>query len=222
MRFRSFVPLVLSLLLFVSSSAAVAAKKEGGAVRVAVLGDSLTAGLGLSASQAFPARLQAALRARGLNVRVANAGVSGDTTAGGLARLDWTLAGRPQLVIVELGGNDALRGLPPAEAYANLDAILTRLQKAGVQALLAGMRAPRNLGSQYYNSFNAIYPRLARKHKVPLYPFFLAGVVGNPALNQADGIHPNVKGVAVIVRRILPLVLRTIERLGRRAQGGLP
>jgi acyl-CoA thioesterase-1 len=208
---RSFIGLLLGLLLLAPAPAAKAA--TGAPLRITVLGDSLTAGLGLSASQDFPSRLEAALRAHGLDVSVANAGVSGDTTAGGLARLDWTLAGKPQLVIVELGGNDALRALPPSEAYANLDAILSGLKKAKVPALLAGMRAPRNLGREYYNSFNAIYPRLARKHRVPFYPFFLAGVVGDPALNQADGIHPNAKGVAVIVRRILPLVVKTIEKM---------
>jgi acyl-CoA thioesterase-1 len=212
MLLRSSIRLLVCLLFFAPAPAALAAAK-GSPLRIAVLGDSLTAGLGLSASEAFPARLEAALRARGLDVAVANAGVSGDTTAGGLARLGWTLSGHPQLVIVELGANDALRGLPPKEAFANLDAILTQLKKAGVQAILTGMRAPRNLGPEYYNSFNAIYPRLARKHDVPLYPFFLAGVVGDPALNQADGIHPNSRGVAVIVRRILPLVLKTIERM---------
>jgi len=214
---RSFIGLLLCLLLFTAVPAARGA--AGAPLRITVLGDSLTAGLGLSASQAFPAQLQAALRARGFKVSVANAGVSGDTTAGGLARLDWTLAGKPQLVIVELGGNDALRALPPSEAFANLDAILTRLKKAKVQTLLAGMRAPRNLGREYYNSFYAIYPRLARKHRVPFYPFFLTGVIGNPALNQSDGIHPNAKGVTVIVRRILPLVIKTIEKMeaaGRR------
>ena len=214
MLLRASIRLLVCLLLF-APAPAVRAAGGGAPLRIAVLGDSLTAGLGLSASEAFPARLEAALRARGLDVAVANAGVSGDTTAGGLARIDWTLAGNPRLVIVELGGNDALRGLSPKEAFANLDAILTRLKKAGVQAILAGMRAPRNLGPEYYNSFNAIYPRLARKHDVPLYPFFLAGVLGDPALNQADGIHPNARGVAVIVRRILPLILRTLERMER-------
>jgi len=182
-------------------------------LRITVLGDSLTAGLGLAAAETFPTQLEKALRRQGLKVDVANAGVSGDTTAGGLARLDWTLADDPQLVIVELGANDALRGLSPDEAAANLDAILTRLKQKGVPALLIGMRAPRNLGPDYYNSFNAIYPRLAGKHDVPLYPFFLDGVVGNPALNQTDGIHPNPQGVAVIVKRILPLVLQTIGQM---------
>jgi len=201
------VSLLLTGLLPAAATAATDAP-----LRITVLGDSLTAGLGLAAAETFPSQLETALRRQGLNVNVANAGVSGDTTAGGLARLDWTLADDPQLVIVELGANDALRGLSPDEAAANLDAILTRLAQKGVPALLIGMRAPRNLGPDYYNSFNAIYPRLAGKHDVPLYPFFLDGVVGNPTLNQADGIHPNRQGVAVIVKRILPLVLQTIEQ----------
>ena len=179
-------------------------------LRIAVLGDSLSAGYGLTAEEAFPAQLQKALGARGCAVTIDNAGVSGDTTAGGRARLDWVLAGHPQLVIVELGGNDALRGLPPEEAAGNLAAILERLRAQGITALLAGMKAPRNLGREYYNKFDALYPRLARRYNVPLYPFFLAGVAGRPELNQTDGIHPNARGVAEIVRRILPLVVRTL------------
>jgi acyl-CoA thioesterase-1 len=212
MLLRPFIPLLLCLFLFGPPSL-VQATESAPPLRITVLGDSLTAGYGLAANDAFPAQLEAALRERGVNVRVANAGASGDTTAGGLARLDWTLAEKPQLVIVELGGNDALRGLPPAEAAANLDAILTRLHQEGVQPLLAGIHAPRNLGPDYYTSFNAIYPRLADEHDVPFYPFFLEGVVGDPALNQADGIHPNARGIAVIVENILPLVLETVDKL---------
>jgi acyl-CoA thioesterase-1 len=211
------VILLLLCLLLCGPLPLAQAKGASSSLRIAVLGDSLTAGYGLASSETFPAQLEEALHARGLNVSVANAGVSGDTTAGGLARLDWTLADHPQLVILELGANDALRGLPTEEAAANLDAILTRLKKQGVQALLTGMQAPRNLGPDYYNSFNAIYPHLARKHDLPFYPFFLAGLVGDPALNQADGIHPTPKGVAVIVEGILPLVLETI---GRMTQNG--
>ncbi len=184
--------------------------------RLTVLGDSLTAGYGLTAEEAFPAQLERALQAQGLAVSVSNAGVSGDTTAGGLARLDWALADRPDLVIVELGANDALRALPPAATAANLDAILTRLQQRKVAVLLAGMVAPRNLGRDYYGNFDAIYPRLAAKYQVPLYPFFLDGVAGDPALNQADGIHPNPRGVAKIVRRIMPLVQKTLAELTPR------
>lgn len=174
--------------------------------RLLVLGDSLAAGYGLAAGEDFPAQLENALRQAGHRVRVINAGVSGDTTAGGLARLDWAMAEQPHLVIVELGANDALRGLPPEQTLANLDAILERLGRSGALALLAGMRAPRNLGGEYTTAFDRIFPQLAKKHRVALYPFFLEGVVLDPALNQADGIHPNERGVAVIVARILPAV----------------
>jgi len=185
--------------------AAVAAENRA-ETRILVLGDSLSAGYGLPAAEAFPAQLEQALRQSGQAVRVINAGVSGDTTAGGLARLDWALAERPQLVIVQLGANDALRGLDPEQARANLDAILTRLQREGAQVLLAGMRAPRNLGPAYYTKFDRIYGDLARKHRVALDPFFLEGVALRPELNQSDGLHPNAEGVAVVVRRLLPQV----------------
>ncbi|MFQ5958893.1 MAG: arylesterase [Alphaproteobacteria bacterium] len=178
--------------------------------RVVVLGDSLTAGYGLPADDAFPARLEAALRADGIAVDVVNAGVSGDTTAGGRARLDWALADKPDAVIVELGANDGLRGIDPAETFANLDAILRRLGDEGVKVLLAGMLAPPNLGRAYGAAFNDVYPRLAAKHGVALYPFFLDGVAARPELNQGDGLHPNARGVAVIVERIAPYVKRLL------------
>lgn len=182
-------------------------------LRIAVLGDSLTAGYGLAADQSFPAQLEAALRQRGYPVEVQNAGVSGDTTAGGLARLDWLLDSRPDLVIVELGGNDALRGIDPESTRANLDAILVRLKQNGIRPLLAGMRAPRNLGRDYYTKFDALYPELAQRHGVPFYPFFLDGVAGRPELNLGDGIHPDPAGIAVIVRQIQPLVEQNLESL---------
>ena len=185
-------------------------RAAGAPLRITVLGDSLSAGYGLAAADAFPAQLERALQERGCRVAVDNNGVSGDTTAGGRARLDWVLAGKPQLVLVELGGNDALRGLSPEEAAANLAAILETLRQRGVKALLAGMYAPRNLGKEYYTNFDALYPRLAARYRVPLYPFFLAGVEGRPELNQGDGIHPNARGVAEIVRRILPLMVDTL------------
>ena len=161
---------------------------------IAVLGDSLSAGYGLPEHQAFPARLEAALKERGHDVRVINASVSGDTTAGGRARLDWTLTDKPQIVIVELGANDALRGLDPAQTEVNLDDILARTLKSGSRVLLAGMRAPPNFGREYQQRFDAIFQTLAQKHGVPLYPFFLEGVAMDPALNQADGIHPSAAG----------------------------
>lgn len=180
-------------------------------LRIAVLGDSLAAGYGLADELSFPAQLETALRQRGYRVEVQNAGVSGDTSAGGLARLGWLLEGRPDLVIIELGANDALRGLDPELTRANLEAILLRLKETGIQPLLAGMRAPRNLGRNYYTKFDAIYPELARHHAVPLYPFFLDGVAGRQELNLGDGIHPNAAGVAVIVEKILPLVEQFLE-----------
>lgn len=180
--------------------------------RLLALGDSLTAGYGLPEDQAFPAQLQAWLARAGVPVSIDNAGVSGDTSAGGLARLDWALGPTPPpFAIVELGANDALRGLSPAALYDNLDKILTRLQARGVKVLLAGMYAPRNLGREYDDEFDAVYPRLAKQHGVPLYAFFLDGVAGDPALNQPDGLHPNVRGVAVIVDRIGPDVARLVK-----------
>ena len=184
-----------------------------GEPRIVVLGDSLTAGFGLPREDAFPARLEAALRAEGHRWRVIDAGVSGDTSAGGLARLDWVLADAPEIVIVELGANDGLRGLSTERMEANLDAILAQIAKTDAATLLAGMRAPANFGPEYASAFHAVYRRLAAKHGVAFYPFFLEGVAMEPALNQDDGIHPNAAGVAEIVRRILPHVVALIARL---------
>lgn len=178
--------------------------------RLLLLGDSLVAGYGLPRADAFPAQLSAALKAQGLSVTIVEAGVSGDTTAGGLARLPWVLgsapAEQPDAVLVELGGNDALRGFDPQTTEGNLDRLLAILGERGIPVLLAGMRAPPNLGADYVGAFDSIFPRLAKKHNVMLYSFFLEGVAGNAALNQADGIHPNASGVKVIVERILPAV----------------
>jgi acyl-CoA thioesterase I len=176
------------------------------AARILALGDSITAGYGLPPGDALPVRLEERLKADGFDAAVINGGVSGDTTAGGLARLDWALADKPQFALVALGANDALRGLDPAEAYANLDRILARLQAAGVKALLVGMRAPTNWGRPYRTAFDAIYPKLAAKYRVPLYPFLLDGVALEAKLNQGDGLHPNAAGVAVIVARLAPAV----------------
>ncbi len=175
-------------------------------LRLVALGDSLTAGLGLPAKDAFPAKLEAALKARGHDVVIENAGVSGDTTSAGLSRLDWSVPDGTQGVILELGANDALRGLDPAVAEKSLDAILARLKERKIPVLLAGMVAPPNLGGGYGERFNAIYPRLAAKYQVPLYPFFLDGVAGQARLNQPDGIHPTAAGVDVIVERMAPAV----------------
>ncbi|MEN8687549.1 MAG: arylesterase [Desulfuromonadales bacterium] len=185
-------------------------------LRLLVLGDSLSAGYGLQPTDSFPAQLEEALHDAGYGVRVINAGVSGDTTAGGLSRLDWALSDQPHIVLVELGGNDALRGLPPTETYNNLDAILARLENHAISVILAGMQAPRNLGEDYTTAFDAIYPRLADKYALPFYPFFLEGVALDPALNQADGIHPNAAGVSEIVRRILPLLQAELDKINPR------
>ncbi|MFY8151806.1 MAG: arylesterase, partial [Hyphomicrobiales bacterium] len=166
-------------------------------LRLVALGDSLTAGYQLPPAAAFPAQLEKALTARGLAVTVENAGVSGDTASGGLARLDWAIGEGVKGVLLELGANDALRGVPPAETRAALDAIITRLKERGIGVLLIGMRAPPNMGADYQTAFDAIYPDLAAKHGVPLYPFFLDGVVADPSLNLPDGMHPTEKGVAV-------------------------
>lgn len=182
-------------------------------LRLVAFGDSLTAGLGLPAKDAFPAKLQAALKARGHDVVIENAGVSGDTTTAGLARLDWSIPDGTQGVILELGANDALRGLDPAIAEKSLDAILARLKERKIPVLLAGMVAPPNLGGSYGERFNAIYPRLAAKYDVPLYPFFLDGVAGQGKLNQPDGVHPTAAGVDVIVERIIPAVERWLATL---------
>lgn len=190
--------------------------------RLLAFGDSLIHGYGLAAGQTLPERLEAALRAQGHAVEVVNGGNSGDTTASGRARLDWALGmGRIDLALVALGGNDALRGLDPAVTYDNLDAILTRLEAAGLPVLLAGMLAPRNLGADYTAEFDAVFPRLAERHGVAFYPFLLEGVALDPALNQADGIHPNAAGVEVIVKRLAPRLGAMIEALAeRRAQTG--
>ena len=198
--------LLLTLAIPIGLSAATA--KE---TRLLAFGDSLTSGWGLAARDAFPAQLERALHAAGRKtVRVIASGVAGDTSAGGRARLAWSLADRPDAAIVELGANDGLRGIDPASTYGNLDAILAELKRRGIPVLLAGMYAPPNLGSEYGEAFNAIYPRLAERHGVVLYPFFLEGVAVEPALNQPDGIHPNAEGVAVIVERILPYVMRVL------------
>jgi acyl-CoA thioesterase-1 len=175
--------------------------------RLLVLGDSLTAGYGLPRAEAFPARLQLALSRAGLAVEVVDGGVSGDTSAGGLARLDWTIGDRPPThAIVALGANDGLRGLPAEAMERNLDRIVARLRERGVKVLIAGMAAPPNLGREYGERFGAVFPALAARHGVALYPFFLDGVAARPELNQLDGIHPNPAGVAVMVERILPAI----------------
>lgn len=189
-------------------------------IHLVAFGDSLTAGYGLADDKSFPAQLQAALRAKGYDVRVSNAGVSGDTTSGGLARFDWAVPNDADGVILELGANDALRGIAPKTAKANLSAILQRLKKRRLPVLIAGMKAPANWGEAYVKAFDGIFPELAKSYGQDLYPFFLAGVVGKRELNQPDGLHPKADGVAIIVRRMLPSVERLIARTKEQASGG--
>lgn len=181
-------------------------------LKILMLGDSLTAGYGLVKGQSIPEQLEKALNQAGLNVAIINGGVSGDTTAGGVARFDWAVAGDPKAIIIELGANDGLRGLDPKQTYANLDALITKAKDRGMAVLLTGMLAPPNLGSEYGEEFNRIYPDLAEKHAIALYPFFLEGVVGDPALNQDDAIHPNEQGVAIVVQNLVPSVKALITR----------
>lgn len=175
-------------------------------------GDSLTAGYGLMPEQAFPVRLEAWLRGHGVAARVVNAGVSGDTTADGLARLDWALADKPDLVILALGANDALRGIDPATVRANLDEMLRKITAAGARVLILGMLAPPNWGEAYDRAFDKIFSELAQAHHAALYPFFLEGVAMKPDLNQPDGLHPNRRGVEVLVERIGPVVAGLVSQ----------
>jgi acyl-CoA thioesterase-1 len=180
---------------------------------IVAFGDSLTSGLGLPRDQAFPAQLEAALQSRGKNVTVVDAGVSGDTAAAGLARLDWALPDNAGGVIIELGANDALQGLPPEGTKQALEEIIKRLQAKGLPILLAGMEAPRNLGKEYVEEFRAVYADLAKRYDLIFYPFFLEGAALNAELMQGDGNHPNEKGVAVIVKNIMPKVEELLARI---------
>lgn len=183
-------------------------------IRILAFGDSLTAGYGLPEGKGFTVQMEAALREQGYPVEVLNAGVSGDTTAAGRSRLEWTLAENPDLVVLALGGNDGLRAINPAETRANLAAMLEVLRQRNFPVLLVGMYAPPNLGRDYAETFNAIYPELAEQYRTALYPFFLEGVAADRALNLPDGIHPNAEGVAVIIERMVPYVIRLIEANG--------
>jgi acyl-CoA thioesterase-1 len=203
--------LITTVLLLIMATAGQAAAQP---VKILALGTSLTQGYGLPPGTEFPVQLQAALRKGGIEATVINAGVSGDTSAGGLARLDWSLVDKPDVAIVELGSNDMLRGLPPEQTEKNLRAILTRLKSVKVKVLLTGMMAQRNLGADYVKSFDGIYPRLAKEQGVLFYPFMLDGVALNRKLNLADGIHPNPDGVKVIVARMLPLLKKLIQQSG--------
>ena len=197
---------ILVLIMALMTGGAAFAQAQAKPVKMVVLGDSLSAGLGLSASAAFPQRLQKSLESKGIKVDMINAGVSGDTSSGGRDRLDWSVPEGTEVVILELGANDALRGTDPAVTRAALSDILTRLKARRIAVLLCGMLAPPNYGAEYAARFNAIYPELSKSFDVPLYPFFLEGVAADAKLNQADGLHPTAQGVDVIVKNILPMV----------------
>ena len=207
-RLRRLFGMVLLTIITATSSA-----QDNPPVRILAMGDSLTAGYGLVNGEGFTSQLQELLRSQGHNVEIINGGVSGDTTTGGLARLDWALADQPAAVILALGANDGLRAVDPQLTRANLTTLLEKLTAARLPVLLVGMLAPPNLGQQYEQSFNAIYPELAEQFEVLFYPFFLEGVAARPELNQADGIHPNPQGVALIVQRMLPYVEQLLEQV---------
>ena len=209
-RFKFLLSMLLALSL--TAFAAGFAPAQARPVKILALGTSLTQGYGLPPGTEFTTQLQAALKAQGIEADIVNAGVSGDTTAGGLSRLDWSLADHPDAVILELGSNDMLRGVPPSETEKNLRAILTKLSKDHIPVLFTGMHAQRNLGADYVKQFDSIYPRLAKEFPVIFYPFVLDGVALNPKLNQADGLHPNPAGVKIIVKRILPDVKKLIAK----------
>ncbi len=199
--------LVLGAVTFVFSGATMAADE----VRILVLGDSLSSGHGLLRADAFPSQLERTLLKRGIIAKVTNAGVSGDTSAGGLSRLDWTLSEGFDAAIIELGANDGLRGLEPKETLKNLDAIVGKLKQKNIAVLLTGMQAPPNLGAEYGKEFASIFPHLATKYNIVFYPFFLEGVAAVDDLNQKDNIHPNSEGVGVIIKNILPYVIELTQ-----------
>jgi len=205
-RFKRALRLIAAFVLFAAPVAAAP-------IKILAMGTSLTQGYGLPPGTEIPAVLQAQLKAKGVDATVINAGVSGDTSAGGLSRIDWSMADHPNAAIIELGSNDALRGIDPAQTEKNLSAILTKLKAAHVPVLLLGMRAPKNFGPEYETKFDPIYPRLSKEFGAQLYPFVLDGVALNPKLNQADGIHPNPTGVKIIVAKILPDVLTLIAEV---------
>ncbi len=207
-RFLSAIGLIFALNITSSS-----ARNEE--YKLVAFGDSLTAGYGLSSTDSFPVNLQKQLQNKGYNVKVINAGMSGDTVAGGLSRLDWSIDKNTDGVIIELGANDALRGISPASTRTSLEQILIRLKNRKIDILLTGMLAPPNLGPEYEKSFNSIFPELARKYNVVFYPFFLKGVAAIPSLNQADGLHPTAQGVRIILQNIMPKVEELLDKSSR-------
>lgn len=207
MRFKA---LIAALCLAVGVAAVPVDAADAEEIKIVGFGDSLMAAYNLNGDEGFPARLEAALRERGHDVAIIDAGVSGDTTSGGLARLDWSIPDGVDGVILELGANDALRGLPPEKTRENLEAMIVRLQERGIPILLAGMLAPPNMGGDYETGFNAIYSDLAIKYGLTLYPFFLDGVTGNPEMLLADGMHPNASGINVMIENFIPAAERFI------------
>ncbi len=199
-------------------STAWGAQSPTAARTIVAFGDSLTSGLGVPLEEAYPARLERRLRTEGYTFRVMNAGVSGETTAGGLRRVDWVLQSRPEIAIVELGANDGLRGLPPSLVRANLAQIIERFQAAGASVILAGMKVPPNYGPAYSRDFAGVFPDLAARYRVPLIPFFLEGVAGVSTLNQADGLHPTSEGYAVIVDRLWPILRPILHSTSQQPQ----
>jgi acyl-CoA thioesterase-1 len=221
--FLKLVTVILCTLPWSTATAATLAAKSAKPLQILALGDSLTAGYGLAdLKDSFPAQLERALIAKGYDVKIVPGGISGETTTGGLNRLEWSLAAQPDAVIVELGANDALRGVDPKLTEDNLRAIVRRIQRDGIPVLLAGMLAPPNLGRDYGDRFKAIYPTIAKESGILLYPFFLDGVAAKPELNQADQMHPTPAGVAVIVKGILPSVEKLIARAERAARAKIP
>jgi acyl-CoA thioesterase-1 len=215
MRFKALFQFCAVLLLLLSAGVSPVLAKT---LNIVAFGDSLMAGYQLQASEAYPAKLQEALKARGHDVVITNGAVSGDTTSDGLARLDWTIPDGTDAVLLELGANDALRGVDPALARKNLDAMITRLKERGIAVMLMGMLAPPNMGEAYGKSFNAIYPELASSHGVPLYPFFLDSVVTDDTLKLEDGMHPNAKGVDRLVEKTLPAVEAFVGTIKARSK----
>jgi Lysophospholipase L1 and related esterases len=210
--------LIVNLTSFFLSLSAIAGK-EAGPLRIVAFGDSLTSGLGLPESEAFPGQLQKALRARGHDIEIINAGVSGDTSAAGLERIDWAVPEGTDAVILQFGSNDALRGLDPKQTRANVEAMITKLKSRGIPVLLAGSASPRGMGETYVAEFDRIFSDLARAHELIFYPFFLTGVALRPELNLEDGMHPNAKGVAAIVDAILPAVEKLLAQANAPRRG---
>jgi acyl-CoA thioesterase I len=212
------VAVALSVALVIGLQGPVGAQPAGQPLKIVALGDSLMAGYGLGESAAFPAQLERALKAKGRAVEIANAGVSGDTSSGGLERLDWSVPDGTHGVILGLGANDMLRGIDPRVTRQALETIVQRLKERGIAVMIAGMRAPPNLGANYIRTFDAIYPDLAKQHDLALYPFFLDGIAVDAKFNQKDGIHPTEQGIAEVVKRMVPAVEAWLDRIG----GGKP